>query len=40
MYRDSYFYVTVGLVFLYGLAIFLLAANSARQLKDAKNIDL
>jgi hypothetical protein len=40
MYRDSYFYVTVGIIFLYALAIFLFAARSAKHLKDIQNIDL
>ena len=40
MYKDTYFYVTVGIVFLYAMAIFLFAARSAKHLNDTQNIDL
>ncbi|MEY3848292.1 MAG: hypothetical protein RLZZ472_203 [Pseudomonadota bacterium] len=40
MDKNTYFYIAVGVIFLYGLAIFLFAARSAKHLKDTQNIDL
>jgi hypothetical protein len=40
MDKNTYFYVTVGIIVLYALAIFLFAARSARHLQDTQNIDL
>ena len=40
MDKNTYFYISLGIIFLYALAIFLFAARSARHLKDTQNIDL
>ena len=40
MDKDTYFYVSIALIFLFGLTIFLFAKNSARHQNDQTNIDL
>jgi hypothetical protein len=40
MDKNTYFYISLGIIFLYALTIFLFAASSAKHLKDTQNIDL
>ncbi|MFM2034153.1 MAG: hypothetical protein RJA32_788 [Pseudomonadota bacterium] len=40
MDKSTYFYISLGIISLYALAIFLVAARSAKQLRDTQNIDL